>query len=86
MQIQKKVWPEFFERILDGSKKFELRLNDFKCVPGDILVLKEWSPKTKKYTGREVKREVGYVAKTKGLKFWPKADIEKYGFQIISFK
>ena len=85
MIIKKKVWPEFFQRIVDGKKKFELRLGDFECNPGDILVLEEWNPETEQYTGREIKKEVSYVFKTKDVKFWPKEQIEKYGFQIISF-
>jgi len=28
--IEKKVWPEYFQHIVDGKKTFELRLNDFK--------------------------------------------------------
>ncbi|HLC55686.1 MAG TPA: DUF3850 domain-containing protein, partial [Candidatus Nanoarchaeia archaeon] len=44
MKIEKKVWPEFFQEILDGNKTFELRLNDFECNQGDILILKEWDP------------------------------------------
>ncbi len=86
MKIEKKIWPEFFEKILSGEKKFELRLADWQCQPGDILVLREWNPKTKEYTGRIIEKEVAYVLKTKEIKFWPKEDIEKYGFQIISFK
>jgi len=54
--IVKKCWPEYFQLILDGQKTYELRLADFKCKPGDILVLKEWSPETKEYTGREIKK------------------------------
>ncbi len=86
MKIEKKIWPEFFEKILSGEKKFELRLADWQCQPGDILVLREWNPKTKEYTGRIIEKEVAYVLKTKEIKFWPKEDIEKYGFQIITFK
>lgn len=47
MIIEKKVWPEWFQKILDGVKTFEVRLADFECNSGDILVLKEWSPETK---------------------------------------
>ncbi len=86
MRIEKKVWPEYFEKILEGVKKFELRLADFECKVGDILVLKEWNSKTKRYTGRSLEKEVTYIAKTKNMNFWPKEKIEKYGFQIISFK
>jgi len=85
MKIEKKTWPEFFEKILKGEKTFELRLADFRCRSGDILVLKEWNSKTKKYTGRLLEKKVIYVLKTKNLKFWSKKDIEQYGLQIISF-
>jgi hypothetical protein len=63
-----------------------LRLADFKCKEGDILVLEEWDPKTKKYTGRVLEKKVTFVLKTKDIKFWPEKDVEKYGYQIISFK
>ncbi len=86
MKIEKKIWPKFFQKILDGDKTFEVRLADFECNPEDILVLREWNPKTKDYTGRALEKEVTYILKTKDVKFWPKEEIEKYGFQIISFK
>lgn len=87
--IEKKVWPEYFEQILNGSKTFELRLNDFDIAEGDTLLLKEWNPETKSYTGREVSKTVGYVGKWKIdelTKFWPKEDILEKGIQIISLK
>ncbi len=86
MKIEKKVWPKFFQKILDGNKTFELRLAGFECKPGDVLVLREWDPGTKKYTGRVIEKKVTYVIKTKDVKFWSKEDVEKYGFQIIAFK
>jgi ribosomal protein S17 len=86
MKIEKKVWPEYFQKIIDGVKTYELRLADFECKPSDILVLKEWDPKTKQYTGRVIEKTVTYVGKTKGQTFWPNEDVEKYGFQIIAFK
>jgi len=86
MKIEKKTWPEFFEKIKKGEKTFELRLADFKCKPKDILVLREYNPKTKKYTGRVLKKKVTYVLKTKKIKFWSEKDIKKYGFQVIAFK
>ena len=38
-KIEKKCWPEYFEAILSGKKKYELRLSDFEIDEGDILVL-----------------------------------------------
>ena len=86
MRIEKKAWPAYFENILDGTKTYELRLADFECKSGDTLVLCEWDPKTKTYTGRVIEKTVTYVGKTKGQTFWPAEDVEKYGFQIISFR
>lgn len=86
MRIEKKVWPEYFKKIKSGDKTFELRLADWKCKIGDVLVLKEWDPKTKEYTGREIEKKVTYVIKTKDQKFWSKEEIEKYGLQVIGFK
>jgi hypothetical protein len=86
MKIEKKVWPKFFEKILSGDKTFELRLADWKCDAGDVLVLQEWDPKTKDYTGREIEKKITYVIKTKDQKFWTREEIEKHGLQIIAFK
>ena len=86
MRIEKKVWPKFFQKILNKDKNFDLRLADFKCNSGDILILREWDPKIKEYTGRIFEKQVTYVLKTKDIKFWSEKDVEKYGFQIISFK
>lgn len=86
MKIEKKIWPEYFDEIVKGNKKFELRLADFACKKGDTLVLKEWNPKTKEYTGRIIEKQVGYVSKINEFKFWSKEDLEKYGLQIISLK
>ena len=86
MRHKKKVWPEYFQKILEGKKTYELRLADWECNEGDILVLQEWNPETKEYTGREIEKEVTYVGKTKNFTFWSKEDVEKYGYQIIAFK
>ncbi len=84
--IEKKTWPELFEKVKLRKKNFDVRLADFKCSPGDILVLKEWDPKLKKYTGRSLRRKAKLVLKTKDLEtFWSKSDIKKHGFQVIGF-
>ena len=85
MIIEKKVWPEYFQMILENKKRYELRLADFEIECGDVLLLKEWDQEKGRYTGREIKKKVNFVLKTKDLKFWSKEDINKFGFQIISF-
>jgi len=86
MKIEKKTWPKYFQKILDGEKTFELRVADFECNLGDILVLREWDPETKEYTGKVIEKEITSVFKTKDQTFFPKEEVEKYGFNIISFK
>lgn len=86
-KIEKKAWPELFEKVLSGEKNFDVRLNRFRCKAGDILVLREWDPKTKVYTGRSIEKKVTFVLKTKDIeKFWSKEEIKKYGFQVIGLK
>jgi hypothetical protein len=83
MRIEKKIWPEFFEQVSNGTKRFEMRLADFNCKAGDVLVLREWDPKKKDYSGRKVEKEVRNVNRIKVTDFYKKDDIEKYGLQII---
>jgi len=88
-KIEKKVWPEYFQQILDGKKTFELRLNDFEINEGDILVLKEWDPEKQEYTGRTLERKVGYVGHWQIndlTRFWAREEIDNKGIQIISIK
>ena len=87
MEIKKKIWPEYFEAVNSGKKKYELRLNDFEVNEGDILILEEWDPNTKDYTGRSCTRKVTYVGKFKiDDLFWPKEEIEEKGIQVISIE
>lgn len=85
--IKKKIWPEYFDAVESGKKNYELRLNDFDVKEGDTLVLEEWDPKTKQYTGRETEKIVTYVGKFKLDKlFWPEEQIKEKGIQVISLK
>ena len=86
MKIEKKSWLPYFDEIKSGKKKFELRLADFRINPGDTLVLREWNPKKKDYTGRTVEKKVSFVVRTKGQKFYTKKEIAKYGFQVLQLK
>ncbi|MDE1870332.1 MAG: DUF3850 domain-containing protein [Candidatus Micrarchaeota archaeon] len=83
MRIEKKIWPEYFDKVASGEKNFEIRLADFECKAGDVLTLREWDPKKKAYTGRSMEKYVKYVAKTKGMKFYKPAEIKKFGLQVI---
>lgn len=86
MRIEKKIWKEYFEKVVSGDKTFEIRLADFDCSIGDVLVLKEWDPEKKVFTGRVLEKEITPISKTKNVTFWTREDIEKYGLQIIGFR
>ncbi len=83
--IKKKIWPEWFNLVKSGEKKFELRLADFRIKQGDILVLEEWNPKTKKYTGRKIRKNVKYLLKFKLNDFSQEKEIKKKGLYVIQF-
>ncbi len=85
MKIIKKVQSEYFRDIVDGRKRFEVRLADFKCKPGDVIVLLEQKGKT--LTGRKIECELLYKLNTKEIeKFYNKGDIEKYGLLILAIR
>lgn len=39
-KVEKEIWPRYFEEILKGKKKFELRLADFKVKEEDLSIFK----------------------------------------------
>ena len=85
--IKKKAWPELFEAVVSGKKKYDLRLNEFEISEGDTLILEEWDPKTKTYTGRSIEKKASHVWKFKLDKlFWPEEEIKQKGLQIISLE
>jgi hypothetical protein len=60
MRHSLKSLPEFFEDVLNGTKTFEIRLNDRGYQEGDVLWLREWSEATG-YTGRDCLKLVIYM-------------------------
>lgn len=83
-EVHKKAFPALFAEVLSGNKTFDLRLADFDCQPGDVLVLDEVSEIDKQPTGRSIRKRVGYVLKTKELAFFATKDTQQYGYQIMS--
>jgi len=86
MDIRKKIWPEFFEIVASGKKRFEIRLDDFSVKEGDVLILEEWDPKTKDYTGRKIRKKISYVLHTQNLYFWTDEEIQDHGFVVMGFE
>ena len=86
MKIEKKIWPKYFEKIFNGEKDFEVRLNDYEYNIGDVLLLREWNPESKTYTGKSIEKTIKYIAKTKDMKYWTEEEIQKNGFVILGLK
>jgi ASC-1-like (ASCH) protein len=87
MEIRKKTWPKYFNEVKSGNKTFDYRLADWQANEGDTLILEEWDPETKDYTGNTITKTIGYVLNLKDLpSFSTKEQIEKYGHMIISLK
>lgn len=60
-----KTWPDSFGAVVAKLKRAEYRLDDRVPAfrPGDRLQLREWDPKARCYTGREVIARVLHVAR-----------------------
>lgn len=56
-----KIWPGYFSAVREGRKTFEIRKNDRNFQEGDALLLQEWDPDTKEYTGSEISTRISYV-------------------------
>lgn len=53
MRHELKIWPAYFDAVIDGNKTWELRKNDRPFAVGDSLWLREYHPSSESYTGRD---------------------------------
>lgn len=49
-----KIEPQYFRQVISGEKMFEIRYDDRNYVVGDSLLLCEYFPKTRKFSGNSV--------------------------------
>jgi len=83
--IRKKIWPKWFKIMKAEKKNVELRLADFQIKRGDVLILEEWDPENKEYTGKLLRKNVKKVTKLNLLDFYTAKDLKKYGCYLIEF-
>ncbi len=55
------IWPDSFAAVANGTKPFDVRLNDQNFQVGDALLLRELNPTTHEYTGQTLLRWVSHV-------------------------
>lgn len=56
-----KIDPEYFDDVITGEKRFEVRKNDRNYKKGDLLNLQEYDRGKKEYTGRKTLIPVRYI-------------------------
>ena len=72
-----KILPKYFEAVVAGIKRFELRKNDRNFQVGERITLREWDGE--KFTGRNIVYIITYV-----LEDCPEYGL-KDGYCIIGF-
>ncbi|MEI6731803.1 MAG: DUF3850 domain-containing protein [archaeon] len=82
-KITKKCEKIWFDKILTGDKKFEIRLADWNIEKGDTLILNEVVDG--KETGRTLSKKVSIVLKTKEMPYYTQEEVGKYGYQVIGW-
>lgn len=55
------IWPDSFAAVANGTKPFDVRLNEQNFQVGDALLLRELNPTTHEYTGQTLLRWVSHV-------------------------
>lgn len=61
MKHELKSEPQYFQPVWVGVKTFEIRQDDRPFQPFDEVVLQEWEPSEKEYTGREIEGYITYM-------------------------
>lgn len=76
MKHELKTLPEFFQALWCGDKTFEIRENDRDFKERDEIVLREYEPESKSYTGRKINGFITYVTDFK----------QQPGYIVFSFR
>jgi len=86
-EIKLDVDKDSFKKVLDGEKDFEVRLDHYNIKKGDVVILREEDREKEVgfLTGREIKKKVNCVVKTKDLNYWSEKEINKKGFLVVGF-
>lgn len=61
MTHELKTWPEYFKAVKAGAKTFEVRHNDRNFNVNDELILWDYCPKKKEYSGDSLRMKITYV-------------------------
>lgn len=56
-----KTWPHYFFGLYARTKNFEVRRNDRDFQVNDLLLLEEYLPDKKRYTGNHILAKITYI-------------------------
>lgn len=76
-----KTHPDPFDQVWKRKKTAELRLDDRDFRIGDLMILREWKPRAKRFSGRWVRAEITAIT---WLGQWIPGVTEPYA--MLSFK
>ena len=79
-----KTWPKFFDMVAVGLKTFDLRKDDRGFQLGDTLVLKEYLPDAKKFTGNELRALVICILEHNDFPEGLSAGYVVIGFEVLA--
>lgn len=78
-----KIAAEYFDAVIDETKKFEIRKNDRDFKVGDFLLLKDFDGE--KLTGDETMQQVKYISDYEQKKGYVVMSIEKVPRSFIKY-
>lgn len=76
-----KIYPKYFNSIIDGKKQFEIRKNDRGFHVGDNVLLKEWD--NIKYSGRTIYAKITYLLDDKFIGL--EAGYVAFGIEVMDY-
>lgn len=80
MTHELKILPEYFEEVVHGNKRFELRRFDRDYQIGDIVWLEEFDGEN--YTGKKIAVEIKYILRDCEI-YGLKDGFCIFGFEIV---
>ncbi|KKN37452.1 hypothetical protein LCGC14_0763550 [marine sediment metagenome] len=84
-----KIWPSYYNKIITGKKKFEIRELDRPFKINDDLLLREWQPYTKhggEYTGRRTRVRITDIIYSNKSPFLPSLLQNGNAYGILSIE
>lgn len=77
-----KIWPQFFDDVVNKLKTYEVRVNDRAFQVGDIITMREWDPDVKMYSGRSCQIRILHMTDSSHWYMIPN-HLAIFGFELL---